>query len=287
MPTSISAGFQVFCSNLEITDRQAPVVATRQQGVRDAVASGFEVLDTFLTGSYARDTLISPLEKADVDLFTVLSSRYYQNHTPQSLLDAVREHLRKTYPKSPRVSKNGQAVTITFTDFIVDVVPAFNRQGGGYLIPNANSGNWISTDPKRHIELWSEANGVHDGDLIPLIKMLKAWNRAHSERFRSFHLEALAVKIFTGVTISNFPSGIRFFFTKAQSATTFTLPDPAGYGGDVGAYMTGDLLAAANQSLLRAEGWALEAEAAIVDDRIDLAFDKYRMLFGDYFPAYG
>jgi hypothetical protein len=287
MPTSISASFQAFRSNLEITDLQEPVVATRQKRVREAVEFGFEVLDSFLTGSYARDTLIAPLKKADVDLFTVLSSRYYQNQTPQGLLDQVREHLRQTYPTTPRVSKNGQAVTITFTDFIVDVVPAFNRQGGGYLIPNTNSGTWISTDPQRHIELWSEANEFHQGDLIPLIKMLKAWNRTHSERFRSFHLEALAVKIFTGVTISNFPSGIRIFFAKAQSATTFKLPDPAGYGGDVGAYMTGTLLTDANQGLLRAEEWALEAEAAIADDRIDLAFDKYRMLFGDYFPAYG
>lgn len=287
MPTSISAGFQTFSSNLEITDLQAPVVATRQQRVREAVESGFTVLESFLIGSYARDTLIAPLKQADVDVFTILSSSYFQNQTPQSLLDQVREHLRKTYPTTPRVSKNGQAVTITFTDFIVDVVPAFNRQGGGYLIPDTNTGKWISTDPKRHIELWSEANEFHQGDLIPLIKMLKSWNRAHSERFRSFHLEALTLKIFTGVTISNFPSGIRYFFTQAQEVTGYQLADVAGYGGDVGAYMTGTLLTEANQSLLRAEGWALEAEAAIADGRIDLAFDKCRLLFGDYFPAYG
>lgn len=287
MPTSISAGFQTFRSNLEITDLQAPVLATRQQRVRDAVASGFVVLDSFLTGSYARDTLIAPLKQADVDIFTVMDPRYCNNQTPQGLLDQVREHLRVTYPSTPRVSKNGQAVTITFTDFKVDVVPAFFRNGGGYLMPDANAGVWLKTNPKQHVELWSKANEYHQGDLIPLIKMLKAWNRAHSERFRSFHLEALAVKIFTSVTISNFPSGIRFFFAKAQTATPVQLPDPAGYGGDVGAYMTGGLLAAANQSLLRAEGWALEAEAAIADGRIDLAFDKYRLLFGDYFPAYG
>ncbi|MCU1329945.1 MAG: hypothetical protein JWN34_5315 [Bryobacterales bacterium] len=287
MPTSISAGFQTFRSNLEITDLQAPVVATRQKRVREAIESGFEVLDSFLTGSYARDTLIAPLKKADVDLFTVLSSRYYQNQTPQGLLDQVREHLRQTYPTTPRVSKNGQAVTITFADFMVDVVPAFNRQGGGYLIPNASSGKWISTDPKRHIELWSEANEFHQGDLIPLIKMLKAWNRAHSERLRSFHLEAIAVKLLANVTITDFPSGLRYFFAQAQEATAYQLADPAGYGGDVGAYMTGTLLTDANQGLLRAEEWALEAEAAIADDRIDLAFDKYRMLFGGYFPAYG
>lgn len=282
MPTSISAGFQAFRANLEITDLQAPVVATRQQRVREAVESGFDVRDSFLTGSYPRNTLIGPLKKADVDIFTVLALRHYQGQTPQSLLDEVREHLRLTYPTTPRVSKNGQAVTITFTDFIVDVVPAFYRQSGGFLIPNTGTGGWISTDPKRHIELWSEANEYHQGDLIPLIKMLKAWNRKHSELFRSFHLEALVVSVFSNVTILDFPSALRYFFDKAQDGVTYKLADPAGYNGDVGAYMTGDVLTDAKARLLRAEGWALEAEAAIADGRIDLAFDKYGMLFGDY-----
>jgi hypothetical protein len=287
MPTSISEGFRVFRANLEITDLQAPVVATRQQRVRDAVASGFVVLDSFLTGSYARDTMIAPLKQADVDIFTVLDPRYYNNQTPQGLLDQVREHLRVTYPSTPRVSKNGQAVTITFTDFKVDVVPAFFRNGGGYLMPDANAGVWLKTNPKQHVALWSKANEYHAGDLIPLIKMLKAWNRKHNELFRSFHLETLALTIFTNVTISDFPSGLRFFFHKAQSALTTQVPDPAGYGGDVGAYLDNILGVEANKRLERAEEWALEAEAAIADDRIDLAFDKYRMLFGDYFPAHG
>jgi small multidrug resistance pump len=34
-----------------------------------------------------------------------------------------------SYPKTPDISRNGQAVMITFTDFKVDVVPAFYRNG--------------------------------------------------------------------------------------------------------------------------------------------------------------
>jgi hypothetical protein len=261
-------------------------VATRQQNVRDALAGNFVVLDSFLTGSYARDTMLAPLAQADVDIFTVLDPRYYNNHTPQGLLEKVRLQLRETYPRTPRVSKNGQAVTITFSDFVVDVVPAFYRQGGGYLIADATAGRWLETDPKRHVELWSEANEFHQGDLVPLMKMLKAWNRKHTELLRSFHLETLALTVLTNVTISDFPSGLRFFFDKAQAALAQPLPDPAGYGGDVGAYLDGVLGVEVNRRLKRAEEWASQAEAAIANDRIDLAFQKFRLLFGDYFPAY-
>ena len=146
MPTTIIQGFTKFRANLEITSLQAQTVSTRQQNVRDLVASDFLVSESFLTGSYKRNTMIAPLGQADVDLFVVLHADYFNNYTQVGLLEAVRSSLRKQYPSTPRFSKNGQAVTITFSDFQMDVVPAFYRQGGGYLIPNASRHQWIATD---------------------------------------------------------------------------------------------------------------------------------------------
>lgn len=62
MPTTINAALQQFKRNIEITELQASTVSTRQQNVRQAVESEMKVLDTFLTGSYMRDTLIAPLD---------------------------------------------------------------------------------------------------------------------------------------------------------------------------------------------------------------------------------
>jgi hypothetical protein len=93
------------------------------------------------------------------------------------LLDYVKRVLRKTYTKTPDISRNGQAVTICFNDFVVDVIPGFERLGGGYLIPNAIKYNWISTDPKQHIKIMSDRNEYHHRKLKPLIKMIKCWNR--------------------------------------------------------------------------------------------------------------
>lgn len=285
MAKTIDDGFRGLSRNLEITDLQEDTVSVRQQNVREAMEDGLLVLDTFLAGSYRRSTMIAPLKEADVDIFVVLDPKYYQEHDQASLLDTAKSVLRKRY-KTPDISRNGQAVTITFTDFRVDVIPGFYRQGGGYLIPDSQRGRWISTDPKKHIEMWTAANKTHLGDFIPLIKMLKGWNKSR-DVVRSFHLEVLALSVLDGVTISDFPSGVRFVFDKARAKIRVKLPDPAGYNDDVATHV--DTQTAMDEIIKRldyAYATAVEAETLAQRGRIEDAFAKWNLIFKGYFPAY-
>lgn len=79
--------------------------------------------------------------------------------------------------------------------------------------------------------------------------MLKAWNRAAGHPLRSFHLEALAWKIFDpgwfltawwgpGLGMGSDPENMTKFFTRAKGCLRRRLPDPARDKGDVGAYLT-------------------------------------------------
>jgi len=289
MAKTITQSFDKLCSNLEITDLQQSTVSTRQSNVRDAMSKGFVVLEDFLTGSYSRSTLIAPLSEADVDVFVILDPKYYSADGQASLLDSVKRTLKLTYPKTPRISRNGQAVTITFTDFSVDVVPGFYRQGGGYLIPTtSNGGKWLSTDPKLHVDISTKNNKAHDGDLVPMVKILKCWNRSVNSPFRSFHLEALAWTIFTNVRISDYPSGTRFFFDKARNYIRSKLPDPAGYSDDIGYYISSEAdITAVISKLETAYNRAFKAEKYAAEDKIQNAVEEWKKIFGDYFPAYG
>lgn len=288
MATTINQSFLQFKSNLEITGLQQQTVSTRQQNVRDAVAADLTVLDSFLTGSYRRSTMIAPLKDADIDIFVVLDASYFKQDGQAWLLDKVKTTLKKSYPSTPKISRNGQAVTITFTDFTVDVVPAFYRQGGGYLIADSVNGRWIATDPKKHVDIWSTANTWHNGNLVPLIKMIKAWNRQHSALLRSFHLEAMIMSILTNVTISDYSSGVRFVFDKARQAVKSATYDPSGYGGDLADYLnTQQKISDVVSRLETAYNRAIEAEHFDKQGRTSMAVEKWRMIFGDYFPAYG
>lgn len=287
MAVTVLQAFREFKANLEITDLQHTTVSTRQQNVRRAVEDELDVLDSFLTGSYSRHTMIAPLKDADVDIFIVFNPKYYEQNGQATLLDRLKRTLRRTYPNTPDISRNGQAVTIQFTDFAVDVVPAFKREGG-YLIPNSTRRTWIETDPKEHVEIITDANKKHNNDLVPLIKMIKGWNRCIHRHFYSFHLEVLALQILEGVTITNSPSGMRFFFDKGRSYIRKKNPDPAGYGGDVGGYLnTQERIDNAASRFETAYDRAIRAEDCDRRGYIRDAIDMWKRIFGDYFPAYG
>lgn len=294
MATTIQQSFLKFKQNLEITALQASVVSTRQTNIREVLEGELSILDSFLTGSYQRNTMIAPLEKADIDIFFVLDSKYFNNYNngqnggQAGLLDLIKRNLKKTYAKTPDISRDGQAITIQFTDFMVDVVPGFNRQGGGYLIPNSISKTWISTNPKTHVDLVKNSNTAHSGDFVPLVKMLKAWNRNSGKFFSSFHIEMLALRILENVTITDYPSGARYFFDKARDWMNKQLADPAGYGGDVGAYInTNEKIQEVTNKLQLAYERALKAEDYASKGNVENAVDMWIKIFGDYFPAYG
>ncbi len=294
MPTTIPQSFLKLKENLEITNPQASTVSTRQKNVREVMEAEMTVLDSFLTGSYSRSTLIAPLKEADIDILVVLDSKYFhhynngQNGGQSGLLDLVKRTLRKTYTKTPDISRNGQAVTIRFDDFIVDVVPGFNRQGGGYCIPNSINKTWISTDPKKHVEIMVAENKAHNGDLVPLVKMIKAWNRNHSKFFNSFHLEVIALQALSGVRISDFSSGARYFFDKGRTLVSQKNLDPAGYGGDVGSYINSqEKIRDAVDKFQLAYDRAVKAEDYAARGHIENAVDMWIKIFGDYFPIYG
>jgi len=294
MASTVTSAFDGLKGNLQITGLQQSTVATRQTNVRDVVAAGMTVQDSFLTGSYARNTMVAPLKEADVDVFVVLDASYFhhynngQNGGQAGLLDLLKRTLRTTYTRTPDIGRSGQAVTIRFDDFVVDVVPGFVRQGGGYLIPNSLTQAWLSTDPKKHVELLSAANKTHAGNLIPLIKMIKGWNKSHGKHSRSFHLEVLALEALTGIRIDDMPSGARYFFDKARVLVTKKNLDPAGYGDDVGGYInTREKIDEAVARFELAYNRAVRAESAAQRGNIREAIETWRLVFGDYFPAYG
>jgi hypothetical protein len=287
MAKTIEEGFRGLRANLEITDLEEETVSARQKSVRKALENDFNMIDSFLTGSYRRGTMIAPLKEADVDVFVVLDSGHFQKRGQSALLQSVKKVLKKTCPTTLDISPNGHAVRITFTDFKVDVVPSFYRKGGGFLIPDTNRSAWIPTDPKRHVELWTASDKAHNGDFVPLLKMLKAWNKGRSI-FCSFHLEVLAYIILNGVTIFDFPSGVRFVFDKARDKIRDKLPDPAGCSDDVAAHV--DTQAKIDKRIQGLQ-WAYEnaksAEVLAAAGDIKGAFAKWNRIFNGQFPAYG
>jgi hypothetical protein len=241
---------------------------------------------SFIQSTGLRMGLWPRVRDADIDVFVVVHPQYFAQNGQSELLDRVKRVITKTYPDS-KISRAGQAVTVRFSDFHVDVVPGFHRQGGGYLIPDAPGRRWIATDPKRHVELWSARNSEKGGRFIPLVKMLKGWNKDNGESLRSFHLECIAYDVMAPYTI-DYPASVRYVLDQARNRVQNGVLDPAGYGGNVGAYLDTQAKKDAVITRLRtAFDLADEAERFAHAGYISIAYAKWRSIFGDYFPAYG
>jgi hypothetical protein len=134
----------------------------------------------------------------------------------------------------------------------------------------------------------SAQNKGQQCDLVPLIKMVKGWNSTVGKHFRSFHLEVLALQILNNVTISDFPSGVRYYFDKGRTVITQKNLDPAGYGDDLGKYI--DSQQKVQEAVAKFElayERALKAEDFAKRGYIQNAVEMWVKVFGDYFPAYG
>jgi hypothetical protein len=282
MPFLLSTCFREFLDNITISGDLKKTADARRRAIVDLLGGHFEILDSFPTGSVVRGTALR--NASDLDVMAVLHyGKHLKDKSPVRVLEDVRDALADYNAKI--VKKNGQAVTLYFTTWPnVDIVPC-KRVGTSddYVlqIPDANTGEWISTDPAAH----DRAMARLPARRRQLVRMVKCWNRAHSEYFRSFHIEQVAIQM-SGTTDeeewteSSWPWSILKFFERAIELTEPT-------ASLAGPYSVEDWKELRSR-LRRAKDLALDAWHAVYKkNEVEHAVDRLRILFGDQFPAYG
>ena len=271
-------------SNLEITQTEQDTAVKRHSGIRDYVTSRWDLTDDFLTGSYRRDTKTKKLK--DIDIFIVIdpdgAQAGYRTRSPAEVLDALNTLLADRWPD---VHRDGMAVVIRYGSddevMSIDVVPAFDRNGGGYFIPDPAAGTWIATNPKRHHELSIAKNAECDGKFVPFVKMIKGINRELGEPVSpSFLLEVMAHNL-VKVPFGRYQDEIVLFLATAADRLNEQWDDPAGLGGNVNTVMSPSETLAAVGALRRAQAIAERAVDLEDDGQEHAAYDEWKKLFGN------
>jgi len=141
-------------------------------------------IDTFLSGSYNRDTAIRPRKKGDdlhrPDVDIIVQTAHSQSDAPSDVIWLIHDVLTDCGYTSLEV--NRCSVSVTLSDVDMDVVPIIaNTNGDDYLIPdkdmNDGSGAWIYTNPPGHTTWTTTVNTNNGGRFKPLVKMFKWWKR--------------------------------------------------------------------------------------------------------------
>ena len=271
-------------SNLEITQTEQDTAVRRHTSIRDYVSSQWNLIDDFLTGSYRRDTKTKKLK--DIDIFIVIDAAGaqagYRAQSPAEVLNDLETLLADRWPGAHR---DGMAIVIPFGSddevMSIDVVPAFDRKGGGYFIPDPHAGTWIATNPKRHHELSIAKNDQCDGKFVPFVKMIKGINRELGEPVSpSFLLEVMAHAL-VKAPFGRYQDEIVLFLATAAERIDEKWDDPAGLGGDVNTIMgPGQKLTAAG-ALRRAQAIAERAVDLEDDGKVQAAYEEWKKLFGN------
>ena len=131
-------------------------------------------------------------------MFFVLPSQVYyrfqltRGNRQSALLQEVKRVLQLTYPNT-ELRGDGQVVIVGFYGMNVEVVPAFLCQGGQYLICDTHAGGRYKTaDPKAEMDQVATADARFNGNLRPLIMMMKAWQHRCNVPLKSFCIELVA-----------------------------------------------------------------------------------------------
>lgn len=296
MATTISQAFSQFASNLEITDRQTSLVSERRKNVVNAVAQELilnSASPSKLIGSYDRSTLIRYLSEGDVDVMVVL--HYGENKAWDSpegtikALDKFKVILDKAYPNTDK-GRDRNCITMKFAEFRLDVVPAFSIEGGYFHIPDSIRKLWVPTDPFSFAERITSVNKAMSNCFVPLIKMIKSWNRNEGWALRSFHLECLLYNHFKNYTVSyTYPYMIQEFFASLPRYLAIYAYDPV-KGDQVDSYLDNEAVKTKRQiAIEKANKAAIKSKEAYGDQEkyASVAIDEWKALMGEFFPSYG
>jgi len=215
---SILEEFEKFCSKIEPTENEKKSISISHTKMRTMLENSTDVkiVDTFLTGSYARDTMIRPLK--DVDFIVQVRYGNHKNDTPMQLLNKVSRILRSAYPQTP-IAITLPCITVKFSYCHFEVVPAigFTDNEELFKIPTGNGLGWQQIYPKIPNKWMTEENKQAGGLFKPTVKMIKRWRDVHKVPLRSFHLEMLVRMAFNAYKIEDYAGGIWAFFAKTNN----------------------------------------------------------------------
>jgi Second Messenger Oligonucleotide or Dinucleotide Synthetase domain len=210
-------------TDITITDKQTSTVSTTYNNLKTLLLDADNKLygeRVFQNGSYDRDTIIKPLD--DVDIFLVLDRDEYEDGSvlrkPQTVLTKLKDFLNGTRDYKDKAVQDRPCVTIHLSDKRFDVLPCFGDDFDGYWIPDSDLSGWVWANPVLHSEKLTEVNKLRQGRIVPLIRILKYWNREQLGKIiPSYHIEDIATEIFTLFDLANHEEGVHRWFQYAAT----------------------------------------------------------------------
>lgn len=284
----ISDAFEKFADSLQIDNKED--IDTKFNSITKRLNTSYwdntsEIENGYKVGSLGRNTAIKGVSDMDMlfvlpdDLYTKYNN--YKGNGQSALLQSVKAEIKKRYPKTI-VRGDGQVVVVTFTNYEVEVCPAFEENDGSYTYPDSNNGGkWKRTDPMPEIGE-SEYMIDHTNEHFKYIcQMVRAWKNHVGFKMGGLLVDTLIHKFlkkypsYESTTFDNYLSLFRDLFSYLKG-----LNKDQKYWNALGS----------NQQVYNKDGIFVEKAGEAYNKLKDLSEDSedlyeiFQELFGKSFP---
>lgn len=197
---TVSEMFSGLLDNLKVDNadqislRYGEITSIMNKKFRDRES---KTANTLQVGSYGRWTAIKGISDLDM-LYIMPKGKWdiYKNGKQSQLLTDVKDAIKARYSNT-EVSVDRLVVTVTYTNFHVEVQPVFEELDDNghcyYKYPDTyNGGSWKVTKPRQEIVAMKEFVDQKNKNLRRLCKMARAWKNKHGVAMGGLLIDTLA-----------------------------------------------------------------------------------------------
>ena len=167
------------------------------------------IKDSFLYGSYKRNTAIHSINDVDICVLTNFDPKD-EECNPKKVLRKLKKTISKYYKEvyglddSTGYSRKSVLVEDalpedTSSELTLDVIPAIEQINSDYfLVPDRELEKWVETNVKAHSEATTKKNKENEDKFVPFVKIFKHWKKYNliGKHPKGFWLEALLIEKF-------------------------------------------------------------------------------------------
>ncbi len=213
-------------------------IKTHLESIKKAIEKEIDgTVDILFGGSVSKHTYVDGL--SDVDALVILNKSELKNASPEEVKNYFLDRLSERLPKDTPIEKGNLAVTVTYSDIDVQLLPAI-RYKGGFRIADSTGKNWSFIKPKEFSKILTDINQKTNGNLIPTIKLAKSIisSQAENRQLNPYHTENLAVRIFKDYNGGTTPKDmLKHFFSTAPEHVKSPMVDVTGQSTNVDDYL--------------------------------------------------
>lgn len=192
--------FEDFCCKLVSDDEEIQRWKDRIKKItkklnKEYYDSDSDVDNCLVVGSVGRTTAIHNVSDYDI-IFELPSNKYtqydhYSGNGQSALLQEVKNVIQSLH-RTTNIKGDGQVVAISFTDGVIELVPAFRKPDDNFKHADSrNGGSWKTTKPLPEIQKVADLSNETNGHYINLCRIMRSWKNQIGFKFKGLLIDTM------------------------------------------------------------------------------------------------